>query len=273
MISLFINVLHKLLPYFQVTVLMKKLLPKKSFSAYELAALKLPGFPGTAKGWYQFVVRENWKEVEVVGSGRGRKGGVWREFIPPDGVLALVHEAHSATNLSPNTYIYSSEPVKPLVSGAGAHSGLTANDHPSDAISIDRYVDVSGSAGPGQWVGDEAVVQVRVDARLLRERVGNNFCRIKIANVSGDSMEPTLSHGDQVLVDTSVDRFVENAIYAIQQDGFLRFKRIKLLLDGSIIVSSDNVKDNEPEKYTPDVAQYFKVIGVVIPFKFGRFKL
>lgn len=140
-------------------------------------------------------------------------------------------------------------------------------------VLIDQYVDVKGSAGPGQHVPEEAIVQVKVDARLLRERVGNNFGYLKLAGVSGDSMEPTLSHGDQVVIDTSCDRFIDDAIYAIQQDGHLRFKRIKLKLDGSIIVKSDNQVDNDPETYTKEEAQYFKVIGRVIPFKFGRFKI
>lgn len=143
----------------------------------------------------------------------------------------------------------------------------------SDAyLYIDKYVNVKGAAGAGQEVFEEVKVQVRIDARLLRERVGNNFSSIKIASVSGDSMEPTMSHGDQVLIDTSVNNFIDDAIYAIQQDGHLRFKRIQKRLDGSIIVKSDNPVVG-PETYTAEEAQYFKVIGVVIPFKFGRFKI
>jgi phage repressor protein C with HTH and peptisase S24 domain len=113
-------------------------------------------------------------------------------------------------------------------------------------------------------------MKVRVDARLLRERIHNGFQSIKIASVSGDSMEPTLSHGDQVLIDTSYDRFVENAIYAIQQDGFLRFKRIQLKLDGSITVKSDGYPD--VESYSAEETALFIVVGIVIPFKFGRFE-
>lgn len=140
-----------------------------------------------------------------------------------------------------------------------------------DQVSIDKYVNVSGSAGPGTEVFEEAVVKVRVDVRLLRERVGSNFSNIKIASVSGDSMEPTLSHGDQVLVDTSCTRFIDDAIYAIQQDGHLRFKRIQLKLDGSIVVRSDG--STNIETYTAEEAARFFIVGLVIPFKFGRFKI
>lgn len=138
-------------------------------------------------------------------------------------------------------------------------------------VSIDKYVNVSGSAGPGTEIHEEAVVKVRVDARLLRERVGSSFSNIKIASVSGDSMDPTLSHGDQVLIDTSCSRFIDDAIYAIQQDGHLRFKRIHLKMDGSIVVRSDGSPNIET--YSAEEAQRFFVVGIVIPFKFGRFKV
>lgn len=150
-------------------------------------------------------------------------------------------------------------------------------DSMSDPIYIDHYVNVRGGAGPGQTVEDEthdeAIVKVRMDGQILRERVGSNFSALKLANVKGDSMEPTLSHGDQVLVDTSCNRFVDDAIYAILQGDYLRFKRIKLKLDGSIIVKSDNPVDNDPETYTAEEAAEFIVKGRVIPYKFGKFKI
>ncbi|MBA4381793.1 MAG: hypothetical protein C0406_04435 [Sideroxydans sp.] len=150
-------------------------------------------------------------------------------------------------------------------------TALSAEEPDGNYASIDKYVNVSGSAGPGTEVFEEAVVKVRVDVRLLRERVGSNFGNIKIAAVSGDSMEPTLSHGDQVLVDTSCRRFIDDAIYAIQQDGHLRFKRIQLKLDGSIVVRSDG--STNVETYTAEEAARFFIVGLVIPFKFGRFKI
>ena len=171
-----------------------------------------------------------------------------------------------------------------LLTGEGPiYLSETIYQQPSDAalsvspyiedqyVSIDKYVNVSGSAGPGAEVHEEAIVKVRVDARLLRERVGSSFSNIKIASVSGDSMEPTLSHGDQVLVDPSCSRFIDDAIYAIQQDGHLRFKRIHLKMDGSIVVRSDGSPNIET--YSAEEAQRFFVVGIVIPFKFGRFKV
>lgn len=161
-----------------------------------------------------------------------------------------------------------------LISDLPAAISSSEDEDVEHTLYIDHYVDVRGSAGPGAEVfQEEVVVKARIDGRLLRERVGNGFASIKLITVSGDSMEPTLLHGDQVMVDVSCTDFVDDAIYAIQQGGHLRIKRVKLKLDGSIIVKSDNVTHNEPETYTSEEAQHFKVIGKIIPFKFGRFKV
>jgi hypothetical protein len=243
--------------------LSEELLPPKSYSAYELAALRLPGKPTTAKGWYQLVEREKWLEVKATGSGRGRKDGLRREFIPPDDIRQLI-KAVGQSGYSPRV------PVDHVVS---EKSPIYTN---GDTKKIRHYVNVRGSAGPGYSVEDETVIEVSVDTQLLRERFGTNFANIQIVGVRGDSMEPTLSHGDQVAVDTSCDRFIDDAIYAIQQNGDLRFKRIRLHLDGSIEVISDNERFqniNRPEIYKPEQLSGVHIIGRVIPLKFGLFKV
>jgi phage repressor protein C with HTH and peptisase S24 domain len=232
---------------------------KTHYSCSELASLRLPGYPKTRQGWDAIVKSEGWPFIEV--KSRGRMGTTREYEIPKE--LQQDIDAYAGM-------------VKSEVTETGAPAAAVISDdldHEGEFTTIDKYVNVKGAAGVGQEVIDEAVVQVRVDARLLRERIGNNINRVKIASVSGDSMEPTLSHGDQVLVDTSIDRFIENAIYAIQQNGHLRFKRINLRLDGSIVVKSDNDRGNTPETYTATEAEGIKVVGMVLPFKFGRFKI
>jgi phage repressor protein C with HTH and peptisase S24 domain len=165
--------------------------------------------------------------------------------------------------------IYSAPPLK-------QHQEANQSLPGYDTKKIRHYVNVRGSAGPGYSVEDETVIEVSVDTQLLRERFGTNFANIQIVGVRGDSMEPTLSHGDQVAVDTSCDRFIDDAIYAIQQNGDLRFKRIRLHLDGSIEVISDNERFqniNRPEIYKPEQLSGVHIIGRVIPLKFGLFKV
>lgn len=222
------------------------------FSASAIAALNIKGMPKTRAGVYKRAEKEGWPVMFQ--KGRGARDGV-RYFLLPWNPLADV--------------AYKSSPVIPLSTGSGVSHGLAANNHPRTDAS---FVEIAEYVTPGleQEPYEKAVVRVRVDVRLLRERVGNNFDRIRIAAVSGDSMEPTLSHGDQVLVDISRNCFTENAIYAIRQGGHLRFKRIQLKLDGAILVKDDGA---DSETYTAKQAESFDVVGMVIPFKFGRFKL
>lgn len=61
---------------------------EKAYSCAELAALKLPTYPTTKKGWYQTVKRENWG-CEVV-HGKGGRGGVLRRYTPPPAIQKLI---------------------------------------------------------------------------------------------------------------------------------------------------------------------------------------
>jgi len=230
---------------------------KTHYSCKELAELRLPGKPTTRQGWDSIVNAEQWPFIEV--SSRGRMGKT-REYEPPPEVLKLI-AARTA-------------PLEHAVTEDLAVYSAAAEPDDVDMASIDYYPEVKGSAGPGALNHDgEVVIRVKMDAKLLRERVGHNFGHLKLAGVSGDSMYSTLAHGDQVLIDTSVTRFIDDAIYAIVQDGFLRYKRIQKRLDGSIVVKSDNPTAGEPEIYKAEEAAHFHVVGIVLPFKFGRFKI
>lgn len=144
-----------------------------------------------------------------------------------------------------------------------------------DYLLIESYPDVRAAAGTGQISPtDQTVVQLRVNSADWRRYVGLDHKHVKVITVHGDSMHPTLSHGDQVMVDTACSTFIDDAIYCIQQGEHLRFKRIKLKLDGSIVVKSDNEKEGYPaEVYSAAEAAQFHIVGRVIPLKFGWFEI
>lgn len=61
--------------------------PKTHYSAAELAAMKLPGYPTTRQGWFRIVKRESWEFKELKGPGRG---GICREYAVPTKVAILI---------------------------------------------------------------------------------------------------------------------------------------------------------------------------------------
>lgn len=197
-----------------------------------------------------------WSKRQALG--KGGRGGVKTEYNPPDDILDIIHKY-----MNDNPNIFNERSAHPR----------TTNEQQA-AIYIEHYLDVRGSAGIGQVTPtDQMIISVAVNAAEWRNYVGLNPKHIKVISVHGDSMRPTLQHGDQVLIDTACNHFIDDAIYAIQQGDMLRIKRIKLKLDGSIEVKSDNNHGFGTETYSKDEVTAFKVVGRVLPFKFGRYDL
>lgn len=102
---------------------------------------------------------------------------------------------------------------------------------------------VEASAGPGSLIDREASIGTYVfDERWLRALCGGKPKDLSIIKVTGDSMAPTLTDGDDVLVDRSdaSDR-LRDGLYILRRDETLMVKRIALApTSGTLIISSDN---------------------------------
>ncbi len=113
---------------------------------------------------------------------------------------------------------------------------------PDDLILVPR-LDVGASAGPGALGGNERnVSRLAFRAGWLRELAGGSPASLSIIRVDGESMVPTLGHGDDILVDRSdgADR-LRDGIYVLRVDDALIVKRIALHPAGRrFTVRSDN---------------------------------
>lgn len=143
---------------------------------------------------------------------------------------------------------------------------------PDDVYWVSRFA-VNGSAGKGNMVfGEEIVERIAISsafARNILRVTPENLCFI---SVDGSSMEPTLQHGEVILVDRGVERVRDSDVYVVKVDGDLRIKRIQRRVDGTVVIRSDN-DAYEPETYSADEAERITIVGRVLPWKFGRFKL
>lgn len=101
-------------------------------------------------------------------------------------------------------------------------------DFGGDLMAVARYA-VGASAGAGALAADEAArAPIAFPTRWLRDLAGDP-ARLSIIAVEGDSMEPTLSDGDEILVDRGdgAER-LRDGIYVLRQDEALIVKRIAM---------------------------------------------
>lgn len=128
-----------------------------------------------------------------------------------------------------------------LARNVGVDPQLRSEDAnlPSDFRLIPR-LEVTAAAGPGSLVEYEQPVEMLAfRSDWLRSR-GINPLTAHVLTARGDSMEPTIRDGDILLVDTSIDRVMDNAIYVVEYSGRTLVKRVQLRLDGSVVLKSDN---------------------------------
>ena len=121
--------------------------------------------------------------------------------------------------------------------------GGPAEEISSGGLQPVKRIAVRASAGPGALVaGEAAKPYFGFDGRWLRSLTATPPAKLSIIRVEGDSMAPTLSAGDDILVDPSdcAER-LRDGIYVLRVDGALVVKRIALHPIGRrVTIRSDN---------------------------------
>lgn len=79
----------------------------------------------------------------------------------------------------------------------------------------------------------------------------------------GDSMEPTISDNNTLMVDTSQRDLQDGNIYVIRTDGHLIVKRVQQLLNRNVLFISDN-KSYEKMEITQEELASLDIIGKVV---------
>jgi phage repressor protein C with HTH and peptisase S24 domain len=108
-------------------------------------------------------------------------------------------------------------------------------------VTVPQY-DLGASAGPGALPEDErARSHLAFDAKWLRRLAGDPK-QLSMIRVEGDSMLPTLSDGDEILVDRGDGAGrLRDGIYVLRMEGALIVKRLALNPAARrIAVRSDN---------------------------------
>lgn len=130
-------------------------------------------------------------------------------------------------------------------------------------VKIPRYK-VDASAGYGAVIHSEQIVDhLAFRSDWVRHALGVPVASLALINVTGDSMEPTLSNGDLILIDTSIHGVDDSGVYVLQFDGKLKVKRIHSKVDGTVDLISDNTR-YPIETIQGELAQGLNVVGRVV---------
>lgn len=102
-------------------------------------------------------------------------------------------------------------------------------------------LDVGASAGRGRWVEGEARYAPGAFSPEQLRMLGVRVAAASMIRVAGDSMEPTLRDGDEILVDGDVREVRgRGGVYVIRLDGLVMVKRLRLALGGVEVVSDND---------------------------------
>ncbi|AJP70983.1 S24 family peptidase [Sphingomonas hengshuiensis] len=106
-------------------------------------------------------------------------------------------------------------------------------------IAVPR-LDIGASAGPGRMAEDARARRPAMLAPSLLRELGVRAEAASVIRVEGDSMEPTLADGDEILVDRD-RREVRGGggIFVLRIDGAILVKRLRACV-GGVEVASDN---------------------------------
>jgi phage repressor protein C with HTH and peptisase S24 domain len=151
------------------------------------------------------------------------------------------------------------QPAEPL----GVHENGV--DYRIKTVDVPLYRGVHASAGNGLGVppDDPPEVHVSFSPQYMRHHFGRSGDGFAMIYVRGDSMQPGLLDGDEIVIDTRHRRVDRDGIYVITLRGDLKVKRIQQRLDGSLVVKSDNPA-YDAELVTATQAEEFTVEGRLV---------
>ena len=142
-------------------------------------------------------------------------------------------------------------------------SRTPAKGRRSEFVDVPRLA-LDASAGPGAFAAEEIPVDTfRFSARWLRGQ-GFDPAMLSAIAVAGDSMEPLLRDGDEILVDIT-PRPLRDGIHVVRVGEALMVKRVQTGVPDVIVLESENPSYRPIELPRGEV----RVIGRVV-WKGGR---
>jgi phage repressor protein C with HTH and peptisase S24 domain len=135
-------------------------------------------------------------------------------------------------------------------------------DECKDFAMIPGY-NVQVSAGHGAINGEQQPTRYLAFRHKWLKYRGFNQKDLVVVFAKGDSMEPTITNNNSLLIKTNVESIQDGGIYVIQQEDTLLVKRVQRLLDGNLKLISDNTA-YDPTVLSKDSFESLNVVGQVV---------
>ena len=157
------------------------------------------------------------------------------DLLPPAGPGRTVRGGTPAQRLEPGRFVLLPKKPETVAAGAGAPPPAPIPNHEFIGFRHD-WIRETFERAPGDLILETAV---------------------------GDSMEPQIRDGDQLLVDVTENKFRGFGVYVMEMRGERLVKRVQRLFNGTVILISDN-RIYQPEEIPPDDARDIRVVGRVV---------
>lgn len=222
-------------------------------------AAGLPDMPTTARRARDYLERVTADQPLLKRKKKGSKATEYHmSALPLQTILYLLdrQETSEPNELKENSAEYT-------ITNKDKSEDYTFSDFLEEFALIPGYR-VQVSAGHGS-VGDSGNAPCRHLAfrrKWLRYR-GFKESDLVVVWARGDSMEPTISSNNTLLINTAKTKPTDGHIYVIRQEDMLWVKRIQVLMDGSWLLISDN-STYKPVEIKPDAMHNLQVIGQVV---------
>ncbi|MCG7200875.1 helix-turn-helix transcriptional regulator [Marinobacter pelagius] len=132
-----------------------------------------------------------------------------------------------------------------------------------DEFALIPGYNVQVAAGHGSLAGDESPTRELAFRRKWLRFRGLHEQDLALVFAKGDSMEPTISDNETVMVDTSEKKLRDGHIYVIRNGDHLLVKRVQTLWNDGVQLLSDN-KEYPPQEIERSNLENMEVIGRVV---------
>lgn len=161
------------------------------------------------------------------------------------GISRNVWQTYELGKSTPGTQVYQALlamgfSVNWLISGVGEMRIEDEGRNLSEYSFLPLYSCV-GDMGPGREAGDDEIVDwIAYKNEWLQMELKTSARNLALIIAEGDSMLPTISPGDTLVVDHSRRQLSVDGVYVLNLFGNCLVKRIQVLMDGSVKIISDN---------------------------------